>query len=85
MLCCTYRAFYKDSKKLSKKAQPIIQDQAICIGLGVSDVKAIDKHNIREATLMAMKSALEKLDPDKALIDGNSQRIFLFPIKVLWR
>ena len=47
----------KDSKKLSKKRReklfPIIQDQAISIGLGVSNVKTIDKYNIREATFMA--------------------------------
>ena len=49
----------KDSKKLSKKKReelfPIIKDQAISIGLGISDVKTIDKYNIREATFMAMK------------------------------
>ena len=77
----------KDSKKLSKKKReelfPIIQDQAICIGLGVSDVKTIDKHNIREATLMAMKSALKKLDPkpDKALIDGEFIKDISIPNK----
>ena len=41
-------------------------------GLGVSNVKTIDKYNIREATFMAMKSALRKLDPSpvRAVIDG---------------
>ena len=35
---------------------------------GVSDVKTMISYNIREATFMAMKSALKKLDPkpDKA-------------------
>ena len=77
----------KDSKKLSKKKReelfPIIQNQAIGISLGVSDVKTIDKHNIREATLLAMKSALKKLDPkpDKALIDGEPIKDISIPNK----
>ena len=77
----------KDSKKLSKKKReelfPIILDQAISIGLGVSDVKTIDKYNIREATFMAMKSALRKLDPkpDRALIDGESIKNISIPNK----
>ena len=77
----------KDSKKLSKKKReelfPIILDQAISVGLGVSDVKTIDKHNIREATFMAMKSALRKLDPkpDRALIDGESIKNISIPNK----
>jgi len=77
----------KDSKKLSKKKReelfPIILDQAISIGLGVSDVKTIDKYNIREATFMAMRSALRKLDPkpDRALIDGESIKDISIPNK----
>ena len=75
----------KDSKKLSKKRRealfPIIQEQAISIGIGESDVKSIDKHNIREASFIAMKNALEKLDPkpEKALIDGEALRNYFIP------
>ena len=81
----------KDSKKLSKKRReelfPIIQDQAISIGLGVSDVKTIDKHNIREATFMAMESALMKLDPRpvRALIDGETIKDISIPNKGIIR
>ena len=77
----------KDSKKLSKKKReelfPIIQDQAISIGLGISDIKTIDKYNIREATFMAMRCALGKLDPKpvRALIDGESIRDTSIPNK----
>ena len=77
----------KDSKKLSKKKReelfPIIKDQAISIGLGISDVKTIDKYNIREATFIAMKSALRKLDPKpvRALIDGESIKDISIPNK----
>ena len=67
----------RDSKKLSKltreKLFPIIQEQALGIGIGEVDVKTIDQINIREATLKAMQIALENLPqrPDKALIDGH--------------
>ncbi len=75
----------KDSKKLSKKRReelfPIIQDQAICVGLGESDVKTIDKYNIREATFMAMKDAIDKLDiqPSRILVDGESIKNISIP------
>ena len=75
----------KDSKKLSKKRREelflIIKDQAISISLGESDVKTIDKHNIREATFMAMKNALKNLDPRpaRALIDGESIKDISIP------
>ena len=75
----------KDSKKLSKKRReellPIIKDQAISIGLGESDVKTIDKYNIREATFMAMRNALGNLDrkPVRALIDGESIKNISIP------
>ncbi len=67
----------KDSKKLSKKKREIlfkiIHDQAISIGIGISEVKTIDKINIREATFIAMQMALGRLypKPDRALIDGH--------------
>tara|TARA_Y100000814_G_scaffold132329_1_gene95709 strand:- start:393 stop:1316 length:924 start_codon:yes stop_codon:yes gene_type:complete len=75
----------RDSKKLSKKRReelfPIIQKQAISIGIGESDVKSIDKINIREATFVAMKNALEQLDPkpERALIDGESLKDYHIP------
>ena len=75
----------KDSKKLSKKRReelfPIIKEQAISIGIGESDVKTIDEFNIREATFMAMKNALENLDrkPVRALIDGESIKNISIP------
>ena len=57
----------KDSKKLSKKRRealyPIIQRQALTIGIGISDVDTIDQFNIREATFIAMKDAISKLNP----------------------
>ncbi len=75
----------RDSKKLSKlkreKLFPIIQKQALGIGIGLVDVKTIDKINIREATLKAMQIALGNLPikPDKALIDGHPLKNQIIP------
>ncbi|MBT3518953.1 MAG: ribonuclease HII [Candidatus Marinimicrobia bacterium] len=75
----------RDSKKLSKikreKLFPIIQDQALGIGIGEVDVKTIDKINIREATFKAMQIALGKLPirPTKALIDGHPLKSQIIP------
>ena len=75
----------RDSKKLSKlkreKLFPIIQEQALGIGIGKVGVKTIDKINIREATLKAMQIALGNLPirPDKALIDGHPLKNQIIP------
>ncbi len=70
-----------DSKKLSAikreklyKELFAAQDEGkLIIGIGQSTAKEIDELNILQATFLAMKRALDKLDiiPDIALIDGN--------------
>jgi ribonuclease HII len=68
-----------DSKKLSPKKReellPIIQGRAISYGVAVVDHKVIDKINILQASLLAMKQAVEQLQPvpDLLLIDGNQK------------
>lgn len=66
-----------DSKKLSEKKREIlfelIKEQAIAWSVGEASVDEIDEINILQASLLAMKRAIESLavQPDKALIDGN--------------
>jgi len=65
-----------DSKKLSSRQRErlyaIIQHDAVSIGIGISEAPLIDRVNILQATLLAMKEAVLELfpPPDFLLIDG---------------
>ena len=69
-----------DSKKLSEKKRgilfDIIKENALDVSVGFVDEKTIDEINILNATMLAMKKAIEglKLSPDLILIDGNCNR-----------
>lgn len=66
-----------DSKKLSVKVRqqlaPMIKDHALGIGIGVVRENKIDRLNIRQASLLAMRLAVEDLPliPDFVLVDGR--------------
>lgn len=68
----------RDSKTLSKAKReqlaPYIREVAIAWAVVAVGARRIDKWNILEATKLAMKHAVEKINPDLVLIDGN-QRI----------
>ena len=65
-----------DSKKLSEKKREyfyeIIKKDALAIGIGIVNEKEIDEINIYEATKVAMKEAINKLNikPEHILIDA---------------
>lgn len=67
-----------DSKKLSVQKREhlfgLINDCALAVGVGVADHDCIDRANILQATLLAMKEAVVRLAvaPDYLLIDGIS-------------
>jgi len=66
----------RDSKKLTPRRREslftIIRNDAISVGLGVIEASTIDRINILQATLSAMKMAISNLSPqpDYILIDG---------------
>ena len=68
-----------DSKKLSPKKReelfPEIQERATAYGVAVIGHKIIDEINILQATRLAMKQAVDQLNPipDLLLIDGNQK------------
>ena len=65
-----------DSKKLSEKKRNYffeeIKKQAVSIGIGIIDEEKIDEVNIYEATKLAMKEAINQLNPkpEHILIDA---------------
>lgn len=66
-----------DSKKINKKYHEyfaeIVKKEALCYGIGVTSIEEINEiNNIKTATRLAMKRALESLseNPDYLLIDG---------------
>jgi ribonuclease HII len=66
-----------DSKKLSaarrEKLYDEIRAKALCCSIAEASVEEIDQLNILQATLLAMRRAVEglRLRPAKVLVDGN--------------
>ena len=78
-----------DSKKLTEKKREQLFDEicasAIAYAIAESSVEEINETNILEATLSAMRKAIEALPikADFALIDGNVSRDFSLPVKAV--
>ncbi len=68
-----------DSKKLSEKKREclfdIIKEKALSYSIALASAKEIDELNILQATFLAMRRAVEGLNPkpDFAMVDGNRQ------------
>ena len=71
-----------DSKKLSEKKRealfPLINAQALAVGIGMASHQEIDQINILQASLLSMKRAVQNMTldpdyllPDYLLIDGK--------------
>ncbi len=76
-----------DSKKISEKKREELYDvilkKALSYGIGIVDHNEIDRINILQASLKAMKKAVKKLKvkPDYILIDGNKSFYTKIPAK----
>lgn len=66
-----------DSKKLTAQRRERLYDEirakALCCSIGQASVEEIDEINILQATMLAMRRAVEglRLKPHKVLVDGN--------------
>jgi len=66
-----------DSKRLSAKQRErlfdVIMGQALCVSIGQASAAEVDAVNVLQATLLAMRRAVEglRLTPIKVLVDGN--------------
>ncbi len=74
-----------DSKKLTKRKREQLYDEirakALCFSVAQASVQEIDALNILQATLLAMRRAVEglRLSPKLVLVDGN--RLPVLPIR----
>jgi ribonuclease HII len=74
-----------DSKVLSPRRRELLFDQirahALCTSIGLASVEEIDHLNILQATLLAMRRAVEglRLRPHRVLVDGNQLPLLLMP------
>ena len=66
-----------DSKKLTPQRREALYDEirakALCCSIALATAEEIDRLNILQATMLAMKRAVEslRLKPNKVLVDGN--------------
>ncbi|RPI05014.1 MAG: ribonuclease HII, partial [Ignavibacteriae bacterium] len=67
-----------DSKKCTATQRDelygMILENAVSVGIGIVDHEIIDRINILQATILAMRMSLEHLNiqPEVAMVDGNS-------------
>ncbi len=79
----------KDSKLLTHNKRELlshrIKERAIAWAYGVASVKEIDNINILNASLLAMKRAVEYLQvkPDEVLVDGNKCPTLDIPVRAI--
>jgi ribonuclease HII len=74
-----------DSKRLTdgdrQRLAVKIRERAVCFGIGAASVREIDRHNIYQATVIAMRRALSRLKtpPSHVLVDGKPFRTLEIP------
>jgi ribonuclease HII len=78
-----------DSKTLTARQRERldveIRAQACCVAIGAASVQEIDSLNILQATLLAMRRAVEALRvaPQRVLVDGNRLPLLPMPCEAL--
>ena len=80
-----------DSKVLSARVRERLFDEirakALCCCIAEASVEEIDMLNILQATLLAMRRAVEglRLKPHKVLVDGNRLPVLMVPAEAIVR
>ncbi len=80
---------YRDSKKLSEKRRLALyrhlRRHAVGLALAQASVEEIDRLNILEATMLAMRRAVEALPvrPARAVVDGNRCPALSVPVEAI--
>ena len=80
-----------DSKALSQKKRELLFDEirgrALCCAIASASVEEIDRLNILQATLLAMRRAVEglRLPPHRVVVDGNRVPVLRMPVAAVVR
>jgi ribonuclease HII len=80
-----------DSKVLSPRRREKLYDEirarALCCSVATASVEEIDRLNILQATMLAMKRAVEGLRilPHRVVVDGNRVPVLRVPVEALVR
>ena len=80
-----------DSKTLTARRRELLFDQirarALCCSIASASVEEIDRLNILQATLLAMRRAVEGLRilPHRVVVDGNQVPVLRMPVLALVR
>ena len=80
-----------DSKLLTARARERlegeIRERALCCAVAEASVEEIDAINILQATLLAMRRAVEglRLTPQRVLVDGNQRPPIALPVQTIVR
>lgn len=80
-----------DSKKLTEKTRdrlaPLIRERSLAWAVASASVEEIDALNILQATLLAMRRAIEALalQPDEVLVDGTHCPRIVQPVRAIVR
>ena len=75
-----------DSKTLTARRRELLYDEirakALCVCIAEASVEEIDRLNILQATLLAMKRAVEglRLPPHRVVVDGNRVPLLKVPV-----
>ncbi|UJF35325.1 ribonuclease HII [Paenibacillus hexagrammi] len=78
-----------DSKKLSEKKRELLYeriiDEAVAVSVGIVDVETIERINIKQASRLAMKQAIEGLvtKPDYLLVDAEKVDLDISQLAVI--
>jgi len=79
----------KDSKKLSSKQrvrlEKMIKERALSWAIAQVEPEVIDRINILQATLLAMRNAITglRISPRRVLVDGNQCPVLDIPVKAI--